>query len=190
MKQLVIGLALIFSTSAAIAQNTPLNKDQYSRVYAVANKSSLDIYFMASDYAQSKNFTVEKDPVNNSVELIASLPYQGRFNECIESLDLQARFKIEAKDGKTRIMLHNVSYVHTDKQTGETTSIAKTNVLQQKLTACAPSSGAIEDLYNCGECQQSLNHLSDELQSYFDKIADEYQGYLKSEVARTTGLYR
>jgi hypothetical protein len=189
MKQLAFGLALVCSTSYAIAQNTPLNKDEYSRVYAVANKSSLDIYFMASDYAVSKNFTVEKDPVNNSVEMIATMPYEGRFNECIESLDLQARFKLEAKDGKTRIMLHSVSYQHSDKQTGETTSVAKTNMLQQKLTACAPSSGAIEDLFNCKECQQSLNHLDRELKSYFDKVADEYQSYLKSEVARTTGLY-
>lgn len=178
-KGLILGL--ILSPAIALAQDKQ-DKDEYSRVYAVANKSALDIYFMASDFARSKNRDISKDPVNNSITINVAIPYQPGHNECIEDLDLAGKLTIQAKDGKTRILMQDLTYVHRDKQTGDKTGIAKTNLLQQKIQECAPPAGEVETLFSCSDCSKSIEHVDNTLDAFFDQMAADYQQYLKSEI--------
>lgn len=182
-KGLILGL--LMSPAVVLAQDKTTdktNKDQYSRVYSVHDRTAIDIYFMASDFARKKNHDVRKDPVNNSVTIDVAIPYQPGNNECIEDLDLTGKLTIQAKEGKTRILMSDLQYVHRDDKTGDTTSIAKTNMLQQELEACAPPSGQVDALYSCTDCTQSVEHVNSTLEQFFNQMATDYQQYLKSEI--------
>jgi hypothetical protein len=179
-KGLILGLMM--SPALAVAQDNSNKKDEYSRVYSVANRTAIDIYFMASDFARKKNQDVVKDPINNAVTIDVAIPYQPGNNECVEDLDLAGKLTIQAKDGKTRILMSDLKYVHRDKKTGDTTSIAKTNLLQQELEACAPPSGEVTALYSCTDCTKSVEHVNSTLEQFFNQMATDYQQYLKSEI--------
>jgi hypothetical protein len=181
-KGLILGL--LMSPMAVFAQgnNTTNNKDAYSRVYSVHNRTAIDIYFMASDFARKKNQDVMKDPVNNAVTIDVAIPYQPANNECVEDLDLTGKLTIQAKDGKTRILMTDLKYMHRDDKTGDTTPIAKTNLLQQELPACAPPTGQVDALYSCTDCTKSIEHVNSTLEQFFNQMATDYQKYLKSEI--------
>ncbi|WP_276133911.1 hypothetical protein [Polluticoccus soli] len=178
-KGLILGL--LMCPAVVFAQDK--SKDQqYSRVYSVHDRTAIDIYFMASDFARKKNKDVQKDPVTNSVTIDIAIPYQPGNNECVEDLNLTGKLTIQAKDGKTRILMNDLKYVNRDSQTGDTLSVAQTNMLQKELEVCAPPTGQVDELYSCKDCTNSVEHVNSTLELFFNQMATDYQQYLKSEI--------
>lgn len=165
---------IVASISTAFAQD-------YARVYKVANHTAFDIYVMAAEFVAGKNFTYSKDPVNNSVQIDVVIPYTGNSNDCMEGLDLKGRLLLQAKDGKTRIMMDSITYAQHNTGVANAQADSLTDPLQVKNAACA-TSGQVEVLYKCAACSQSADNVKNALRSYFDQLADSYRDHLKAEI--------
>lgn len=183
MKWLVLIVGLVLSSTTSIAQ-------KYNRVYAVANRSALDIYFLASDFALEKKLAYKRDPVNDAVYMDVLIPVAA--NECIKEPGLKGRLIIQAKDGKTRILLDSITYsglnvnskdssiggVNTD---GPSLFINASYTPQQNGEVCAPS-GALEQLNNCPVCRNDMEKINSMLDVYFDRVANDYKEYLTRDI--------
>jgi hypothetical protein len=172
-----------------IAGSVAVTAQDYKKVYSVANRTALDIYFMASEFAANKNMVYSKDPVNNSVQIEVTIPYNPNSNDCVSAMDLKGRVMIQSKDGKTRIIMDSLTYVSHETpgvNVVDTQALAKTAVIPASGPACAPS-GQVQKLYGCVACSQSINNVKSTLQTYFDQVSKAYENYLRTEM-KTSGL--
>ena len=168
-----------------LAGITTVSAQDYTRVYKVANRTAFDIYVLAAEFVAGRNFTYSKDPVNNSVEIDVVIPYTGSSSDCMAGLDLNGKLFLQAKDGKTRIIMDSITYTQHKLQVADTPVIMAA-ALHTNDTACA-ASGQVEALYKCAACSQRTDKVKAALQSYFDQLADSYRDYMKSEIL-TSGL--
>ena len=151
----------------------------HRRVYKVNSaKTDAEVFERAMGFARMVDVDYKADKGKKTITIPVSWVYQGRSNECIEDLNLAGTLTLEVKDLKTRITLTNISYKHFDKGTRNATGVAKSDLISRKAD-CAPQQGAVELLYNCNRCQQSLNHLSGALENKFEDLAAQYQEMLK-----------
>jgi hypothetical protein len=177
MKRMILAAVMALSSAAALAQTN------YSRVYSVYDKSAIDIYFLASDFARNKNLQVRKDPVNETVYMDVLVPFTG--DECVQSQGLTGRLIIQAKDGKTRILMDSINYAAPETANKVSSLFIKTNFTGPEPASspdCVPQSGALDNLNSCPNCRSSLDKVNSTLDSYFDKIAMEYKEFLKNEI--------
>lgn len=153
----------------------------FHRAYRVNTAhTSQEVMNRATSFAQTinVNYEVEKTKSVKKISVPFSWHYHGGFNECIEDLDITGKILLEVKDVRTRISLVDIHYVHHDKYDGDTEPVAKRDFFS-KHDDCAPEEGKIELLYNCTECQRSIQSLDKSLQNKFTEMADLYQERLK-----------
>lgn len=186
MKWLVIFLGWMIAGPAVA------NAQDYKKVYSVANRTALDIYFMASQFAANRNMVYSKDPINGSVQIDVSIPYTPTSSDCINPMDLKGKLVIQTKEGKTRIMMDSITYLSHEPvvsnvpAVADTQAIAKTAVIPVSGSACAPS-GQVQKLYSCAACTQSVDNVKNTLQTYFEQVSRDYENYLRTEM-KTSGL--
>lgn len=153
----------------------------FHRAYRVNTAStSKEVMDRAISFAQTinVNYDIEKTKSEKKITVPFTWHYHGGFNECIEDLDLTGKILLEVKDVRTRISLVDIHYVHRDKYDGGIQPVAKSDFFS-KRDDCAPEEGKIELLYNCDECQRSVQSLDKSLQNKFTEMADLYQERLK-----------
>lgn len=179
MKRIGLIIALVLAMSpAGKAQN-------YTRVYRVANRTALDIYMLAEEFAMNKNLAFTRDPVNDAVYMDVLIPFAG--DECVKAQGLKGRLSIQAKDGKTRILMDSITY--TAPEANNSALFIKASFSPAADTQkCTPQSGKLDNLNACSVCRNSVDKVNNTLNGYFDALATDYKNYLSNEIKESDVL--
>lgn len=149
------------------------------KVFAVNNaQSDQEIFSRAVAFARGVSAGYVADNKKKTITVPVTWPYSSRANECVEDMDMKGTMVIEVKNKKTRMTLTDITYEHFEKGTRNAIGIAKSDLISRKAD-CAPQKGAVELIYNCDKCQQSVNSLDGSLKTQFEMLTGRYQDALR-----------